>query len=109
MRFGTRISAPGALIDRQREVTEQFAEIQHRYQDARLQLDPLVSNLRDIQGALGVDLTAAGVESAREFIGRTDSSSAAARDALNRPGESLRSLGSTLDPSATPAPITTNP
>ena len=95
--------------DRQREVTEQFAEIQRRYQDARQQLDPLMSNLRDIRSALGIDLTPAGLQEARPFIERSDTAATTAREALARLAESLRALSSTLDPTAGPAPITTNP
>lgn len=93
--------------ERQREVTNQFTEIQRRYQNAREKFEPLMSNLRDIQAALGIDLTPAGVESARRFINRIDVAANDARRALEELAESFRSLRTNLDPasaSASPVP-----
>jgi chromosome segregation ATPase len=95
--------------ERQREVTVQFTDLQHSYQDTRLQLEPLMSTLRDIQASLGVDLTPAGVQSAREFISRADTHANSARQALDQLGERLRNLSTTLNPNAGPAPIKTSP
>jgi chromosome segregation ATPase len=93
--------------ERQREVTAQFADLQHSYQDMRLQLEPLMSTLHDIQASLGIDLTPAGVQAAREFISRADTNANAARQALDQLGDRLRNLSTTLNPNAGPAPITT--
>jgi flagellar biosynthesis chaperone FliJ len=95
--------------ERQREVTGQFAEIQRRYQNAREKFEPLMSNLRDIQAALGIDLTPAGIESARPFINRIDVAANTARTALEELASSLRSLRTRLDPTSAPAPVTTAP
>ena len=95
--------------ERQREVTEQFADIRLRYENARQQMEPLMSNLRDIQSALGIDLTPAGVDSAREFVRQADSNSIAARQALDQLAEALRNVNSALYPVPSPNPTTESP
>lgn len=83
---------------RQQEVTEQFNDIQRRYQDARRQFEPFITNLHDIQKLLSVDLTPAGIASAREFAEKADTNAAAVRQALDHLGEGLRAVSVTLSP-----------
>ena len=92
---------------RQQEVASRFSDIQRRYQDARRALDVLMPNLRDIQSALGIDLTPQGVQGVSPVVAQTDRNAAAAREALSHLAEGLRTLGTTLRPATTPA--TTSP
>ncbi len=85
--------------ERQQEVTAQFNDIQQRYLDARRQFEPLIANLHDIQGLLSVDLTPAGVASAREFADRADGNASSVRRALDHLSEGLRAFSVTLNPS----------
>jgi len=96
---------------RQQEVASRFSDIQRRYQDARRALDTLMPNLRDIQAALGIDLTPQGVQGVRDVVGQTDRNATAAREALRNLADGLRALGSTLRPATTPAPapVTSSP
>jgi exonuclease VII large subunit len=88
---------------RQSEVTNQFTEIQQRYQDARREFEPLMSNLHDIRAALGIDLTPAGIQGTREFVTKTESSATATQQALSRLADGLRTLSTTLTPPPTAA------
>lgn len=90
--------------ERQQEVTAQFTDIQQRYQDARRQFEPFIANLHDIQGLLSVDLTPAGVGSAREFVDKAQTNAASVRRALDHLAEGLRAFSVTLNPA--PAPTT---
>lgn len=88
--------------ERQREVTEQFADIRLRYENARQQMEPLMSNLRDIQAALSIDLTPAGVEIARQFAQQADANAITARQSLDQLAEALRNMSSALYPAPSP-------
>jgi len=83
---------------RQQEVTDHFARIQQRYLTARQEFFPLMSDLRDIQAALSVDLRPEGIESAKEFIRASEASATAARQSLDNLANELRALSTTLSP-----------
>ena len=89
--------------ERQQEVTAQYADIQQRYQDAHRQFDPFISNLHDIQRLLSVDLTPAGVASAREFVEKAKVNGGAVRQALDHLADGLRSFSANLNPAAAAA------
>lgn len=85
--------------DRQREVSERFAEVRQSYLDARGKLAPLLARLNDIRALVGADLTVAGVNGAREFTTRVDGDASAARQALDTLAGRLRAMSGRLDPS----------
>ena len=85
---------------RQQEVTHQFTEIQQRYQAARHELEPLTTSLRDLQAALGIDLTPAGLANARDFMTRIEDNARAAQLALDHLSDGLRTLNDQLNPAS---------
>lgn len=85
-------------LERQQEVTARFTDIQDSYRRAREQFPALLANLHDIQRLLGVDLTPAGIESARQFAGRVEDDAARLRRTLDELADRFRRLSSTLTP-----------
>jgi chromosome segregation ATPase len=84
--------------ERQQQVTAKFGEIQQLYQDARKQFEPFIDNLHDIQRLLSVDLTPAGVSSAREFIDKARVSSMSVHQSLASLSEGLKRFSTSLNP-----------
>jgi chromosome segregation ATPase len=88
---------------RQREVSEQFTQLKQEYLVARREFDPLMSKLHDVRSLLSVDLTPAGVSSARDVSVSITSDAKIARQSLDKLGESFRSLSAKLDPAGAAA------
>lgn len=87
-------------LARQQEMAQRFRDIQQGYRDARVQFPPLLTRLRDIQQLLGVDLTPAGIASARGFVDEIEEGSARLRQTLDQLAERFRGLSSNLQPGA---------
>ena len=87
-----------ASLARQRQVTEDFARAQQAYQNARQTLQPLVSDLQDVQRLLSVDLTANGIATVRELALNARNRAESARQTLDQVASEFRAVSSTLDP-----------
>lgn len=85
-------------LERQREVTEDFARAQRAAERAQQTLQPLLTELRDIQRLLSVDLTAAGVAMVRQVADRARQNAQEARSTLGEVAQEFRSVSATLDP-----------
>lgn len=85
-------------LQRQQEVTQQFSDVQNSYTEARESFVPLMQDLRDIQRMLSVDLTAAGVEVARNLLPQIRDNAGDARQALTQLAEDFREVSTNLEP-----------
>lgn len=88
-------------LERQQEVTTRFRGIQQSYREAKILFPPLLSRLRDIQRLLGVDLTPAGIASARPSAGGIEEDAARLRQVLDGLADRFNQLGATLAPGGT--------
>ena len=88
---------------RQQEVSAALSDVKTSYAEAETAFRPLMSNLRDIQKYLGIDLTRAGVASMKDITAKTNEESATLRTAVAKLVADFKSLGVAMSAVA-PAP-----
>jgi hypothetical protein len=79
--------------DRRSAVTDSFRRVNEQFRSSEDSLRPLLSDLKDLRRYLSTDLTAAGINSARELVGRIYSQATNAQ-------QNLQSLLAELDRAA---------
>lgn len=81
--------------ERRNEVAERIDALHSRYVNARESLAPLLQRLQEVETALKVDLTAAGIESVRPSVGNLDGVDSA-RNALRELADAFRQASVSL-------------
>ena len=89
--------------NRKLEVAKQFDSSMQRYDDAQNAMNPLISYLRDIRTSLSVDLTTAGVQSAKAPAATATQQAFKAREGLTRSIADLDALAAKMSFFAPPA------
>jgi SMC interacting uncharacterized protein involved in chromosome segregation len=85
---------------RRKEVTQSFDKIKATYEKTRGDFEPFLSDLKDIQRALSVDLNRSGVEAVSRSIDNANRNAEPLRQSLKTLSDEFRSLGVAISPSA---------
>jgi hypothetical protein len=88
---------------RKKEVEDQFTKVKMSYTEARDAYRPLMSDLKDIQTALGTDLTAGGVAAIKGAAQKANQDAIPLKKAGDDLSAHLKDLGAAMS-AATPAP-----
>jgi ABC-type transporter Mla subunit MlaD len=92
---------------RKKAVAGQFDAVQTNYNQVKKDLDPFVSDLKDIRTALGTDLTAGGVASVKGIVSNADKRAIPVHKSLDALAKSFNDLGVSLSAAAPPPPSST--
>jgi chromosome segregation ATPase len=93
---------------RRQAVQKEFTDIKKSYTEVQISFEPFVSNVADIQTALGNDLTTGGVASVKGAMASANKQGAEVKESLNKLAGDFRDLGVAMSSSA-PAPATNAP
>jgi len=88
---------------RRKEVEESFEKIKATYEKTRGNFEPFLSDLKDIQRALSVDLNRSGVEAVKRSIENANRNSEPLRESLKSLSEEFRLLGIAISPAGAEA------
>ena len=92
--------------DRKMELQQQFGKIKERYQETAAACRPFMSDLRDIQGVLGTDLTLGGINVIKPAAEKANHDAEVLGADVNKLASQLRELAAALS-SVTPPPAKT--
>lgn len=76
-------------VSRKTQVSNEFSTVNQRYRENQAVVEPLISYLRDIQTALGTDLTAGGLQSVKPAADNAEQNARKVQTALARLTEDL--------------------
>lgn len=94
--------------ERKQAVMKEFTDIKKSYTEVQMSFQPFMSNLKDIQTALGNDLTMQGIAAIKPVAEKTNQNGAQLKTAVDKLEGEFRDLGVAMASSA-PAPAgTTN-
>jgi chromosome segregation ATPase len=82
--------------ERKNEVSARFERLRASYQEVNSHFAPFMSDLKDIHTALSSDLTAAGLASIEEVLGKANKDAVALRGSLAKLSKEFRELGVSL-------------
>ena len=94
--------------ERRNAVQKEFTDIKKSYTEAQMSFKPFMSNVKDIQTALGNDLTMGGVASVKGAADTANKHGAELNTAVDKLAAEFRELGVAMSTSA-PAPATNAP
>ena len=92
--------------ERKQAVQKELNDIKKSYTEVQISFDPFMSNLTDIQTALGNDLTTGGVEAVKGAMETAEKHGTDVKSSLGKLAGEFRDLGVAMS-SSTPAPATT--
>ena len=92
--------------ERKQAVQKELNDIKKSYTEVQMSFDPFMSNLTDIQTALGNDLTTGGVDSVKGAMETANKHGTEVKESLNKLAGEFRDLGVAMATSA-PAPAGT--
>lgn len=90
---------------RKKEVTEKLEAIKRSYTEAETAFRPFVSELKDVQKYLSVDLTTGGVAAIKETVAKANQQAVTLKASATKLAEDFKALGVAMS-SVTPAPPT---
>jgi Skp family chaperone for outer membrane proteins len=93
--------------ERRQTVQKELNDIKKSYTEVQMSFDPFLSNLTDIQTALGNDLTTGGVDAVKGAMDTANKHGAELKVSMNKLAAEFRDLGVAMS-SSTPAPANTN-
>jgi uncharacterized phage infection (PIP) family protein YhgE len=85
---------------RQKEVASRFQAIAANYEQAKANLQPFMSDLRDVQRFLATDLTPGGIAAVKKFATRANEEAVPLRKSLVTLADEFRVMGVSLTPAA---------
>jgi len=88
---------------RAKEVETKFIALNGSYQEAKTAFKPFMSDLQDIQTALGNDLTPAGIDAVKKTVAQANKEVKPLKKTVSKLGDDFKSLGVSMSP-MTPAP-----
>ena len=88
---------------RAKEVQAKLFALNGSYQEAKTAFKPFMSDLKDIQTALGNDLTPAGIDAVKKTVAQANKEVKPLKKTVSKLGDDFKSLGVSMSP-MTPAP-----
>ena len=79
--------------DRKVEVQKSFTEIKKSYAEAEMNFKPFMAGLKDIQAALGTDLTSGGVSAIKGVAAKTNKDGDALKTSLDKLAAKFQEMG----------------
>jgi Skp family chaperone for outer membrane proteins len=94
--------------ERKKTVEKELSDIKKSYTEVQISFDPFMSNLTDIQTALGNDLTTGGVDSVKGAVETANKHGTDLKAAMNKLAGEFRDLGVAMSSSAPAGAASTN-
>ena len=85
-----------ASAARKQDVMQKFLDVRRRYLQVQINLNPFLSDLHDIQTALGTDLTIGGVNSVKDATNKATQDSVPLNASLDQLSAGFKALGSDM-------------
>jgi hypothetical protein len=89
--------------ERKAAVQKEFLDIKRSYTEAQMAFQPFMGQLKDVQTALGTDLTTAGVASVKSTVEKANATGAQLKTSMDQLATQFKELGVAMA-SSTPAP-----
>jgi hypothetical protein len=83
---------------RRNQVAARFASISQQYDAARIDFQPYLSDLHDVQKSLSTDLTSGGLSAITEIAAKTTRDAAPLKETLARLSQEFKDLGIAMSP-----------